>query len=178
MSDRNTSDFAVYFHRSQVPAGLHSFDARDCGCTEEGQYVFPIVRSAITETEDDVFVLLPGSNFSPERPRGAVKELEKGLVKPPHAAEAGGGGDIRHRHLSVVNQLFREQHPPCLCNRQRGGAKMLQEEAAQLALAQTQACRQLFNTILGAIESAFGDERQGARNRIGSASPGGKVRGY
>src|ERR1700761_304096 len=126
VSDRNTPDCTVYFDRSQVAANLHHFDSRNCARTQEGEHVFPIVRSAITKAKNDVFPLFKGSAFSTQCPRGAVEELEKSLVESPHAAETGCRCDVRHRHLSVVDQLFGKQHSPGLCNRDGGGAKMLE----------------------------------------------------
>jgi hypothetical protein len=64
-----------------------------------------------------------------------VKELEKGLVESPHAAEAGSRSDVRHRHLRVVDQLFREQYTPGLRNRDGRGPEMLEKKPAQLPLA-------------------------------------------
>jgi hypothetical protein len=61
--------------------------------------------------------------------------MEKGLVESPHAAEAGRSCNVGHRHLGIVDQLFREQHSPCLRNRDGGSAKMLEKKPAQLALA-------------------------------------------
>jgi hypothetical protein len=61
-----------------------------------------------------------------------------------------------------VNELFGEKNPPCLRYRYRGGAKMLQEQTAQLTFTYSQPRSQFVDGIVSSIESAFVNESQGA----------------
>src|SRR4029077_9219097 len=70
-----------------------------------------------------------------------------------------------------MDELLGKQHSPRLRYGNRRRPQMLQEQASQLALTQAQAIRQLFNSALVAVQSAFSDKSQRARNCIRSPTP-------
>jgi hypothetical protein len=135
VSHRNASYHAVDLHRPQVTRTLHHFDTRNRTRTQEAEHVFPVIRRPITKSKDDAFLLFLRSAFSPQGPGGALEEMEKCLIEPPQATESGCGCDLSHRHPGIVDQLFCKQHSPCLCDRDRGCTKMLEEEPTQLTFA-------------------------------------------
>ena len=48
---------------------------------------------------------------------------------------------------------------------------MLEEEAAELAIAYAETVGEFFNAGAGAVECAFGDESEGAGDGVGSSAP-------
>jgi hypothetical protein len=95
-----------------------------------------------------------------------MKQVKKCFVESSYAAKSRRHRDFGHRHPGFMDKLLREQHPPCLCDGDRGRSEVLKEQASQLALAQAQASSHLLNTISFAIKGAFRDEGQGARNCV------------
>jgi hypothetical protein len=75
-----------------------------------------------------------------------------------------------------VDELLGEEDAPRLRNRDRGSAKMLEEEATKLALAQTKSRREYFYTGFFAVERPVVDESKRARDGVRSAAPGCKMR--
>ena len=115
-------------------------------------------------------------SLAPQRARRAAEQPLKRLVEAPDAAEAGGERDLGHRQARLVDELLGEQHAPRLRHRDRRGAEMLLEQAAQLPLADAQPRGQRVDARLVAVERAFRDQREAARHRVGGAAPGAEVR--
>ena len=72
----------------------------------------------------------------------ALALIEAGALDTGDAAEAGRHRHLGHRQVTVVDQLFGQQHPPRLGHADRGRAQMLAEQAAQMPLAHAQPRRQ------------------------------------
>jgi len=87
-----------------------------------------------------------------------VEQTKKDLVKPSQATETRCGRNTCHRHVCVVNELLRKQYTPRLCNGDWRCAKMLEKNAPQLTLADSQPFCQLLDGILRSAESAFVNE--------------------
>jgi hypothetical protein len=78
-----------------------------------------------------------------------------------------------------VNELFGEQDAAGLGHRDGGGAEVLNEQAAEMALADAEAVGEGFDAGAGPIEYSICDEREGAGDGVGGAAPGGEIgRGF
>src|SRR6185312_1880350 len=108
--------------------------------------------------------------------RRPVKEIVKGFVEAPDAAEACRQRDFRHRHGGFVNELLGEEDAPRLCDHDRRSAQMLQEQSPQMALANAKTFGKSFDAGVFAVERAIANQTQCARNRVGGAAPGSEVR--
>ena len=93
----------------------------------------PVIRRPIAQAQGDARFrtrrIRP--RVSPQCPGRPVKKLEKDLVKPPHAAEAGRQRNVGNRHLCFVDQLLREKNAPGLRHRDRRRAQMLNKQTPQ-----------------------------------------------
>jgi len=74
--------------------------------------------------------------------------------------------------LRFLDQLLGEEDAARLRDGDRRHAEMLVEQAAQLAFAHAKAFRKRADSAFIAVETAFGDQRQRTRHRVGRAAPG------
>jgi hypothetical protein len=75
-----------------------------------------------------------------------------------------------------VDELLGEEDAPGLRNRDRGSAKVLEEEAAKLAFAQTKSLGKYFYAGFFAVECPVVDKNKRARDGVRSTAPRGKMR--
>ena len=75
-------------------------------------------------------------------PGRSVIEGAEGIVESAQAAESCRHGNLRHRELRVMNQLFGEEHAPRLRDRDGRGAEVLFKKPAQLTFSHPDASRQ------------------------------------
>jgi hypothetical protein len=124
----NTPHRTIDFYRPQVTSVLDNFDTSNRTRFEESKHVVPVIGGTVAKPEHYLLFLFFGSISPAQRSRRPVEQREKSLVKTPQAAKTRCRRDFGHRHCRVVNELFGKKNPPCLRDRDRGGAKMLEEE--------------------------------------------------
>jgi len=115
------------------------------------------------------------AGLAAQRARRATEKVAEGFVEPADAAEPRGQCHLRHRQMGIVQELLCEQHATGLGDGNGRGAEVTLEQSAKLPGADPQAIRQPLDVGLLAIERAFGNQRQGATDRVGAAAPKGEV---
>jgi hypothetical protein len=125
--------------------------------------------------------LRPGRDVRPLRAAQiagrTTEQCKEGFVEPADAAEPCGEGDLGHRKVRFVNQLFGEQNAAGLSDRERRCAKMLAEEVPELTLANAKAAGQGIGGSL--VQGTELDQRQGARHGVRRAAPRSEIgRGF
>ena len=166
--------------RARVKLHADILDAGNRALPQEPDRRVPVVRWLIAQQQNK----LAGSRQRKFRPGGpaqfarrAAEQLPERLVETANAAEACGERHFGHRQMRLVNELFGEQHAPCLRDRDRRGAEMLLEQAPQLALADAEASGQYVD--IGLVQRAVLDQAQGARHRVRRAAPSAEIgRGF
>ena len=100
-----------------------------------------------------------------------MEEIPKSLIEPAQAAESSSQRDFRHGHSRLLNKLLGKKHAPSLGHRDGRRSEMLKEQPAELAFAQAETSRQLFNAGAAAIKRTIIDESQRAGDRVRSSTP-------
>jgi hypothetical protein len=100
-----------------------------------------------------------------------MEEVSEYFVEPPQAAEARRQRNFRHGHTRFVDQVLGEEDPPRLRHGNRRRSKVLEKQSSQLPLANAKPFRKRIHAFTLAIEGAFGDECQRARNSVGGSPP-------
>jgi hypothetical protein len=126
--DRDGSGQPAQLQRARIVPCLDMLDAGDRALPQKRDHCVPVVRRLIAQQQHK----LSGGRSRKFRADGTaqfarrtIKQLPKDFVEAANAAEARGEGDFGHRQLRLVNELFGEQHPPRLRDRNRRGAEML-----------------------------------------------------
>ena len=157
-----------------VGAVRYHLDTRNGPRCEEGQDGVPIIRRFVGQLQGDRARRRSRlSAGAAQGDRRAVIELLKGLIEPPHAAEAGRQRYLRHRKAGLVDQLLGEQYPARLGDGDGRGAQVPAEQPPQLAFADAEAPGQGVHVAL--VESAGLDQDKGPGDGIGGAAPGAEV---
>src|SRR5579862_1220102 len=171
MSDLDTSHPAIYLDCAQVAVAVHELDARNCAGPQEVENRVPVIRRTITKSERDIFLFRLCGVLSAQSTRRTLEEILEGFIESPQAAESSRHRDFGHWHPGLMDELFGKKHSPCLCYGDGRGSQVLKEQAPQLTFTQAQAISELVNARSVAVESAFSDKRQGARDCIRSSTP-------
>jgi hypothetical protein len=121
------------------PDDLH---AQDRSSGQEPDHRLPVVRRPVRQ-KDGQFTSgadgVPASRAAAKRLRRTLKKLPEDLVESTNASEAGSHRDFRHRQSGFLDEPLGQEDAPGLCDGSRRGPYLLLEEAAQVALADTQA---------------------------------------
>jgi hypothetical protein len=65
-----------------------------------------------------------------------------------------------------MDELLCKEYATGLRHRNRGGAEVLEKEAAELAFAEAESAGQVFYAVVRSVESAFGDKGERARDGV------------
>ncbi len=176
MSHLNASHHTIHLNRAQVAAAVNNFNAINRTRSQKPKHAIPVIRRTVAKPKGNPLLLIPRRALPAQSARWPMEQVQKRLIKSPQTPKPSRHRNFGHRHLRLMNQLLRKQHPPRLRNRDRRRTKVLKEQTSQLTFPQTQPSSHLFDTVPIAIQSAFSDQSQSPRNRIRSSPPRSHVR--
>src|SRR5215469_4879058 len=119
MAHLDASYSSIYLHCSKVAATIHHLNPRYRARLEKCQHAIPVIGRTITKAELNVFLFQLLGICSAQSARRTMKQIEKGFVESPQAAESRRHRNFRHGHLSLMYELFGEKHSSCLRDRNR-----------------------------------------------------------
>src|SRR5262249_46704790 len=156
-SDLDRADVVIELDRARIAVVAHQLDPRNGASAQERDHLVPVVGRPVPQAQG--YGRECGSTV-PARPQAAGRppvEPAKRVVEAAHAAEAGGGGYLRHGELRLLDELLGEQDAPRLGHCDGRRTQVTLEQAAQMPFAYPEPRGQLRDAML-VVHEPFADQ--------------------
>ena len=111
--DRDRSLHAIQLHGPRVNASRDALDTGNGALAQKRQHGCPVVRRMIAQQEADL-AMPPCRDFvaacAPQITGRTTKQRQECFVESADAAEPCGKGDLSHRQVRFMDELFGEQN--------------------------------------------------------------------
>ena len=167
---------SLHGNGATIFAGLDRLDSRCGACRKKLQHAIPMVGRPKTKPEDILIFRLQAGQAGKASNLGgrSLVNLANRSVETAGASEARSEGDLAHRQLRLIDKLFREVQTARLGYGTGRRSQMLDEQAAEMAGAHSQAFCKAFQAAV--LQATFGDQTQCPGHRVRSSQPSGSAR--